>query len=314
MPYIINVILNILTSGLPCALLALGIFITYKLLDFADLTAEGSFLIGGALSIALINVVVNAYLATLIAMLCGSICGYLTSVFHTKLKIPKLLSGIITMTLSGSLALLILGITKGNSLFTNNVSLDNNDQTIYSMFYFNSGIYQPLIKTGIMLIFVLLVFVLIYFFFGTEYGMAIRATGMNEDMGQKEGINTKRCMVVALTISNTLIGLAGAMYCQDLRSCDVKISSGFLVIGLASILIGEAIFGRRNFKNSLISIALGSIVYFVIINVSIELGFPSQLKNLLYAILIIIALTIPLFEELIKKSKKGREKDYAIAK
>ena len=313
MPYIVNVILNILTSGLPCCLLALGIFITYKLLDFADLTAEGSFLIGGSLAIALIKVGINPYLATFIAMIGGSLCGYLTSVFYTKLRIPKLLSGIITMTLTTSLALLILGLTKKSSAFTNNVALDASDQTIYSLFYFNSGIFQPLIKTGIMLVIVLIVFTVIYFFFGTEYGMAIRATGMNEKMGQAQGINTKRASIVALIISNTLIALSGAMFCQDLKSCDIKISSGFLVIGLASILIGEAIFGKRNFKNKLISTALGAILYFTIITVAIELGFPSELKNLLYAILITIALSIPLIQYLIKNVKKKKENTYVKA-
>ena len=313
MPYIVNVILNILTSGLPCCLLALGIFITYKLLDFADLTAEGSFLIGGSLAIAFIKIGMNPYLATIIAMLGGSLCGYLTSVFYTKLRIPKLLSGIITMTLTTSLSLLILGLTKKSSFFTNNVALDSADQTIYSIFYFNSGIFQPLIKTGIMLVIVLIVFVIIYFFFGTEYGMAIRATGMNEKMGQAQGINTKRASIVALIISNTLIALSGAMFCQDLKSCDIKISSCFLVIGLASILIGEAIFGKRSFKNKLISTAMGAILYFIIINVAIELGFPTELKNLLYAILITIALSIPLFQLLIKNLKKKKENRYAQA-
>ena len=306
MPYIVNVILNILTSGLPCCLLALGIFITFRILDFADLTAEGSFLIGGAFAIALIKVGINPFVATLIAMIGGAACGYLTSVFYTKLRIPKILCGIITMTLTTSIALLILGITKGNSLFTNNVSLDAQNETIYSLFYYSDPLYWPIIKVAIMLGFVVVIVVLMYFFFGTKYGMAIRATGINDNMARAQGINAERTSIVALVLSNALIGLSGALYCQDLRSCDIKISSGFLVIGLASILIGEAIFGKRSFKNRLISISLGAIVYFVIVNAAIELGFPSQLKNLLYAIMITIALSIPLVQMLIKDIKKKR--------
>ncbi len=312
MPYIISVILNILTSGLPCCLLALGIFITYRLLDFADLTAEGSFLIGGSFAIALIRLQVDPFLATLVATIGGALCGYLTSVFYTKLRIPKLLSGIITMTLTASIAMLILGMTKNGSIFTNNVTLSSSDYTIYSVFYYGDPMYRPLIKTGIMLGIVVLVFIVIYFFFGTEYGMAIRATGMNEEMGRAQGINTKRASIIALVVSNALIGLSGAMFCQDLRSCDIKVSSGFLVVGLASILIGESIFGKRSFKNRLISIGLGAIVYFIIITVAIELGFPTQLKNLLYAILIAIALSIPLIKLLISNAKKKKEsKQYA---
>ena len=309
MPYLVSVIFNILTAGFPCALLAMGIFLTYRLLDFADLTAEGSFLIGGALTIALIKVGVNPFLATLVALLGGAICGLITGFLHTKLKIPKLLSGIITMTMTASIALLILGITKKGSPFTNNVSLDYTNDTIYSLFYFNSGTYQPMIKALIMLLIVLIVWFTIYFFFGTQYGMAIRATGMNEKMAKSQGVNTERSIIVGVIISNTLIALAGSLFCQEQRACDVKVGSGFLVVGLASILIGEAIFGKRNFKNWLISVCLGAIVYFIIVNSAIELGFPTELKNLLYAVLITIALCLPLIKQgFMKLGRKGEKK------
>ena len=310
MPYIVNVIFNILTSGLPCCLLALGIFITFRLLDFADLTAEGSFLIGCAFAIALIKINVNPFVATLVSTIGGALCGYLTSVFYTKLRIPKLLCGIITMTATTAIALLILGLTSKDSSFLNNVSLTSENETIYSLFYYGNPIFRPLIKTAIMLAFVIVIFALIYLFFGTEYGMAIRATGINEKMARSQGINTKRASIVALVISNALIGLAGALYAQDKRSCSVGMATGFLVIGLASILIGEAVFGRRSFRNSLISISLGSIFYFIIINVAIELGLPTQLQTLLYAVLIAIALSIPLMREgiqnLIKKIRREK--------
>ena len=148
MPYIVSIIFNILTSGLPCCLLAVGIYITFRLLDFADLTAEGSFLIGGSFAIALIRLNVNPFLATLVATLGGGLCGYLTSVFYTKLRIPKLLCGIITMTATTSLALLILGITSKDPEvhFLNNVYLIEENETVYSLFYYGNPIYQPLIK------------------------------------------------------------------------------------------------------------------------------------------------------------------------
>ena len=307
MPYIVNVIFNILTSGLPCCLLAIGIFITFRLLDFADLTAEGSFLIGGSLAIALIRIGLNAYVATLIATIGGALCGYLTSVFYTKLKIPKILCGIITMTATTALALLILGLTSKDVSFLNNVKLRDEDETIYSLFYYGDPKLRPLIKTGIMFGFVAVVYVLIYLFFGTEYGMAIRTTGINEKMARAQGINTQRTSIVALVLSNALIGLAGAMYCQSNTSCSIGVSTGFLVVGLASILIGEAIFGRRSFKNSLISIAAGSILYFIIINVAVELRFPDSLLTLLYAVLIAIALSLPLIKKGVSKLFKKKE-------
>lgn len=294
--FMLDIIFNILTSGLPCCLLALGIFLTYRLLDFADLTAEGSFLIGGASCLTLIYNGVNPFLATLIALFAGALCGLLTGIIHTKLGIPKLLSGIITLTATASIGLFIIGFTKNNDVFSNLVTLRTNDFTIFSIFY-NSVMDNSLVETIVMAIIVIIVFVIIYFFFGTEYGMAIRSTGMNEDMAKSQGINVTLSKIVCITLSNVLIGLAGALFAQDARAMDIKSASGFLVIGLASILIGESIFGKRNFKNWIISVGLGGILYFIIVTVAIRLGFPTQLKNLLYAVLITIALCLPLIKK-----------------
>jgi len=304
---ILNIILNILTSGIPCCLLALGIFLTYRLLDFADLTAEGSFLIGGALAVSLIEKGLNPILATIIATLGGIVCGLITGLLNTKLKIPKLLSGIITMTMTASIAMIIFGITKKGQTFTNLVTLGVDSKTIYSMFYLEAfPKANQYIEVAIMALVVIIVAIIIYYFFGTEYGMAIRSTGMNEKMAKAQGINTTVSTIVCVALSNGLIGLAGAMVAQDRGSMDVKGAAGYLVIGLASILIGESIFGKRSFKNRMISVLLGSVVYFVIITVAIELGFPTELKNLLYAFLITIALCLPLFKSLFNKSiKKG---------
>lgn len=294
--FMLDIIFNILTSGLPCCLLALGIFLTYRLLDFADLTAEGSFLIGGASCLTFIYNGVNPFLATLIALFAGALCGLLTGIIHTKLGIPKLLSGIITLTATASIGLFIIGFTKNNDVFSNLVTLRTNDFTIFSIFY-NSVMDNSLVETIVMAIIVIIVFVIIYFFFGTEYGMAIRSTGMNEDMAKSQGINVTLSKIVCITLSNALIGLAGALFAQDARAMDIKSASGFLVIGLASILIGESIFGKRNFKNWIISVGLGGILYFIIVTVAIRLGFPTQLKNLLYAVLITIALCLPLIKK-----------------
>ncbi|MBP5693898.1 MAG: ABC transporter permease [Bacilli bacterium] len=301
----LNLILIILTSGIPCALLAIGIFITYRLLDFADLTAEGSFLIGGALCVSIIKIGGDPALATVAGLFGGAVCGLITGLLNTKLKIPKLLSGIITMTAATSLAMAIMGATVEEA-FTNLVVLGRYDNTIYSVFY-PGGIRNMVIESAIMAAIVIVVILIIYFFFGTEYGMAIRATGINSKMARSQGINTSLATIVAVTIANALIGLAGALYAQDSRSMDIKSSAGYLVIGLASILIGESIFGKRNFKNWLISVSLGAIVYFIIVNVALELGLPTELKNLLYAILITLALCLPFiksfFIKLFKKKK-----------
>ena len=311
--YVLNIIFNILTSGLPCCLLAIGIFLTFRVLDFADLTAEGSFLLGAALTAACIYNGMNPFLATLLCMIVGSACGIVTGFLNRVLKIPKLLSGIITLTASASIAMLIMGITSPTQIFAMQVplSLNAGHQTIYSIFYPGNQ-WNKLVETIVMVVVVVIVIVAVYYFFGTEYGMAIRATGMNEKMARSQGINTTGATITCIAISNGLIGLAGALYVQDALSVSTVSATGYLVIGLASILIGEAIFGKRSFKNWLISVALGAILYFMIITIAIRLGFPTELKSLLYAILIAIALCIPLMksgiQSLIKNIKARKEK------
>ena len=302
MPDFLNVIFNILTSGLPCCLLAIGVFLTFRLLDFADMTAEGSFLLGASLTAACIYRGINPFVATLFGMLVGIVCGINTGVLNRVLKIPKLLSGIITLTASMSIAMIIMGITKPEQIFATQIplSLASGHKTIYSIFYPGNE-WNKVVEAGVMTVVVTIVIVAVYYFFGTEYGMAIRATGMNEKMARSQGINTNISSIACVGISNGLIGLAGALYVQDALSVSTVSATGYLVIGLASILIGEAIFGKRSFKNWLISIALGAILYFTIITVAIRLGFPTELKNLLYAILITLALCIPFFKNWINK-------------
>ena len=318
---ILNIIFNILTSALPCCLLAIGVFLTFRLLNFADMSAEGSFLLGAALTGACIYHGINPFLATFLGMIVGVLCGMLTGFLNRILKIPKLLSGIITLTASASIALVIMGITNPNDFFGQQIPLaaligkDSSIETIYSTFYpWNE--WNRLVEVIVMAFVVLVVIVCVYYFFGTEYGMAIRATGMNEKMASSQGINTTVSTIACIAISNGLIALAGALYVQDALSVSTVSATGYLVIGLASILIGEAIFGKRSFKNWLISVALGAVLYFAIITIAIKLGLRTEFKSLLYAVLITIALCIPLikkgFQSLFKSIfKKGKEDSHA---
>ncbi len=304
-------ILNILTSGLPLCLLAVGVFLTFRLLDFADMTAEGSFLLGAAITAASIYNGINPFVATIFGALIGVGCGIITGVLNRVLKIPKLLSGIITLTLSGSLALMVMGISNPKKLFETQVPIYDK-LNIYSTFYPGNE-WNRVVEVAIMAIIVITVIIIIYYFFGTEYGMAIRATGMNETMARSQGINTTVTTITCIAISNGLIGLAGALYVQDVQSVSTVSATGYLVIGLASIIIGESVFGKRSFKNWLISVSLGAIMYFVIITLAYKLGLPSELKNMLYAILITLALCIPLFKKgftlLFKRIREGRKKE-----
>lgn len=296
---ILNLIRLVLSSGLPCCLLAIGVFLTFRILDFADMTAEGSLLLGGSTCVVMLFNGVPAPIATICGMLVGGACGFITGCLNRLLKIPKLLSGIITMTASASLALLILGFSKTPFRFTSLVTLTD-QKTIFS--FLPASIFKgwqiPIVTSAIV---ILMIFV-IYFFFGTEYGMAIRATGINERMAKAQGINTTITTIVCITISNALIGLAGALICQIEASMNTASATGYLVVGLASILIGETVFGKRSFKNSLISICLGSIVYFTIISLAtFVFHMPSELSKILYAVLIVLALCLPMIKEGIMK-------------
>ncbi|MFA7100499.1 MAG: ABC transporter permease [Bacilli bacterium] len=294
------VFIDALAIGLPYALLALGIFISYRLLDFADLSAEGSFTLGGTMAVALIVLGVNPFIATLLATLCGFLAGAITGILHTKLRIPKLLSGIITMTGLFSINMMLMGWPKGAS-YSNVVYVGDNN-TIFSYLHIFASPYLNSIITS--LIIVIVVLFIIYWFFGTEIGMSIRTTGMNQNMARAQGINTTVMIILGLAISNALIAMGGAMFAQNELNADNSMGIGALVIGLSSIIIGESIFGKRTFKNWIISVALGSIMYYLIVAIAIQLGLPHYLKKLLYAVLITIVLAGPLVKRFIQKTKK----------
>ncbi len=301
------IILNILETGLPYALLALGIFLTYRLLDIADLSAEGSFTLGGCLGLTLTAIGVNAYLSVFIAIIAGFLAGCCTGILHTKLKIPSLLSGIITMTGLIAINLVIMGLANASSPSSNAVTIGSSGRGPKSIFDYVSLFKLPLMnQVLVMVVITILVLLVVYWFFGTEIGQAIRATGMNRNMAKAQGINTSRMLIFGLGISNAIIALGGALWAQGSRSFEIGNGTGALVIGLAAIILGETIFGKRSFKNWIISVVLGSIVYFTIIQVAIILNFPHYLMKLLYAVLITIALSIPLIQKAFAKKKKEK--------
>ncbi len=280
--------------GLIWALMALGIFISFRVLDFADLTAEGTVTLGSAISLSLIVNNVNPVLAVLIALAGGFLAGIITGILHTKLKIPAILAGIITMTGLYTINLRIMG----------KASIYTDADTIYSFLrsFIDQSFYA---KAPISLFIIIIFFFILYWFFGTEIGMSIRATGMNQKMARAQGINTHLMIILGLAISNALIALSGALSAQSAKSANMDIGRGTIVIGLASIIIGEFIFGKRSFKNWLISVILGSILYQTLVGVATTLGLdPNDLK-LLQSILIALILSLPL----IKKLRLSRKKE-----
>ena len=295
---ILYIIIDTLKFGIPYSLLALGIFISYRLLDFADLSTEGTFTLGGVIIAVCLAHSVNPFLATILVVLSGFIAGFFTGFLHSKLHIPSLLSGIITMTALFSLNMVILGLADGKSFSTFFNLSDFKGVFDSFLAFFKTPNYNMIF---ISLITVVIVVILLYYFFGTEIGMSIRATGMNKKMARSNGINTSIMMMVGLGISNALIALSGSFFAQISGSASNVMGVGVLVIGLASIMIGEAIFGKKTFKNWLISVSLGAIIYYLIIVVALRLGLPDYYLKLLYAFLIVIILAVPYLKKGVKQ-------------
>ena len=285
--------------GLLWAIMTIGVFITYRILNFADLTVEGSITTGAAVSATLVVSGMNPFLATLIAIFAGMGAGLITGLLHTKLKIPALLSGILTMIALYSINIRIMAKA--------NVSLLRVD-TVFSPFTaMGLDTRNAVIVFG--LICVVAVILVLYWFFGTEIGCSIRATGNNPRMIRAQGVKTDTMIILGLVISNGLVAFAGALIGQFQSYADIQMGIGSIVIGLASVIIGEVLFGTRNFMNTLFSLMLGAIAYRIIIAVVLELGLAPTDLRLFTAITVAIALSFPVFRTylgtLIKSIKRG---------
>ena len=281
-------------QGLLWAVMALGVYITYRVLDIADLTVEGSFPLGAAVAASMLSAGYGPIPSFLVAALAGMVAGVVTALLHTKMKIPALLAGILTMIALYSVNLRVMGKA--------NLSLLGTDTTfsiIRKMLSLNSA-YTTLV---VGLLATVLVAVFIYWFFGTEIGAAIRATGFNQQMIRAQGVDTDVTIMIGLLLSNALVAISGALVAQSNGFADVGMGTGTIVIGLASVIIGEVLFGTRSFKNSIISVILGSVVYRIVIAVVLQLGMPPNDLKLFTSILVAFALAMPLI-----KSKFGAKK------
>lgn len=281
-----------IAQGLIWGLLALGVYITYKLLDFADLSVDGSFATGGAVAVMLIRSDMNPWLALLFAFAAGMIAGLITGLLHTKLGIPPILAGILTQIALYSINLNIMG--KSNQA----VSVDNYNLTV-SLRYVSGDMAMKIRVFATCILFCVAVVALLYWFFGTEQGHAIRATGCNAQMARAQGINTNFCKVLALMLSNGLVGLSGALYAQYQGAADVNMGRGAIVIGLAAVIIGDVLFGKfcagkkLAFAYTLFSVIAGAILYYLVLSIILWLKFPSDDLKLFSAIVVAIFLAIP---------------------
>lgn len=282
-----DILIPTVAQGLMWALMALGVYITFRVLDIADLSVEGSFPLGAAVAATALVSGYGVTAAFLLAAIAGALAGIVTGILTTKLKIPPLLAGILTMIGLYSVNLHVMGKA--------NVALLRVD-TVFS-YAAGMGLTSDMAMMAVGLVGVMLVGVILYWFFGTELGTAIRATGCNSQMARAQGVNTNSMIVLGLLISNALVALSGALVCQANGFADVGMGTGTIVIGLASVIIGEVLFGTRSFKHCLISVILGSIVYRLVIAIVLQLGMPPNDLKLFTAILVAIALSMPLIRE-----------------
>ena len=296
-----QILLGAVSLGLLWSIMTIGVYITYRILDIADLSVEGTLPLGAAVACAMITRGGDPYLASLCALLAGCAAGLCTGILHTKLKIPALLSGILTMIALYSINLRIMGAPNVSILRMNTV-------------------FRPLVKAGltgsVAIIIVgglcaLALISILYWFFGTELGSAVRATGNNPRMVRAQGINTDSMKILGLVLSNGLVALSGAFIAQSQNFGDVQMGAGSIVIGLASLIIGEVLFGGRSFYRRLLAVILGAVVYRLIIALVLELGMhPNDLK-LFTAITVALALWLPQGKQLLRTVRKSMGKEAA---
>ena len=290
--------------GIIWGIMAIGVYLTYKILDLADLTVDGSFATGGAVFVVLAINGVNLYLAMFVAFVVGCLAGLVTGVFHTFFGIPAILAGILTQLALYSVNLAIMSGRANTSISARN----------YDLIVSIGDIPKSLIVGGL---FAIAIIALLYWFFGTEIGHSIRATGSNQAMSRANGINTNVNKIIGLVLSNGIVALSGALYSQYQGSADVNIGRGAIVIGLAAVIIGEVLFGKifKNFALRLLSAVFGGVIYYLVITFVIQIGLNPNYLKLFSALVVALFLGVPYWKSKIapKRVKAVSDNDNANA-
>ena len=302
---LLNQLPGAVAQGLIWGVMAIGVYITFRILDIADLTVDGSIATGGAVAAILITNGVNPWLATLIAFAVGIAAGAVTGLFHTAMGIPAILSGILTQLALYSVNLRIQGI--GTDLGSRaNVPMSINKYKNMLVSLRNVGHLSLDNPIWLMLLISLILIGVMYWFFGTEYGCGLRAVGANQQMARAQGINTNTGKVIGLMISNGIVAFSGALMAQYQGFSDVSMGRGAIVIGLAAVIIGEVIFGKlfRNFALKLLAVSFGAIIYYLVIQVVLWLGLNTDDLKLLTALVVALFLAMPYWKARIGTRKK----------
>lgn len=293
----LDLLVPTVAQGLLWAVMALGVYVTFRVLDIADLTVEGSFPLGAAAAASLLAAGYGPLAAVAAAAVAGMLAGVITGILHTKMKIPALLAGILTMIALYSVNLRIMGKA--------NLSLLGVDTT-FSLARDILGLSSAETTFVVGLAVTVLIGLFLYWFFGTEIGAAIRATGFNQQMIRAQGVDTNVTIILGLLLSNALVAISGALVAQSNGFADVGMGTGTIVIGLASVIIGEVLFGTRSFKNCMISVILGSIVYRIVIALVLQMGMPPNDLKLFTSVLVAFALSMPLLKNKVSARKAVR--------
>ena len=284
---LLNSMPGAIAQGMIWGVMAIGVYITFRILDVADLTVDGSIATGGAVAVMLIRAGFNPWIALLCAFLSGMLAGFVTGMFHTKCGIPAILSGILTQLALYSINLRIMD-SKANQA----VGVDKYPLLVSQRFVRELSLKNPL---PLLLLLTATIIMLLYWFFGTEKGCAIRATGANQNMARAQGINTNANVVFGLMLSNGLVALSSALLSQFQGASDVNMGRGAIVIGLAAVIIGEVIFGKlfTNFGLKLLAVSIGAVIYYIVLQIVLQLGLNTNDLKLITALIVAIFLAIP---------------------
>ncbi len=286
------------TQGLLWGIMGIGVYVTYRILDVADLTVDGTLATGGALCVMLMRLGCNPWIALLCAFLAGMLAGLVTGLFHTRCGIPAILAGILTQLALYSVNLRLMG-GKANLP----ISVDKYDLLVSQRYVRELSLRNPL---PLAILFLVVMIAALYWFFGTEYGSALRATGANPHMARAQGINTGAKVTVGLMLSNGLVAASGALLAQYQGAADVNMGRGAIVIGLAAVIIGEVLFSKvfRNFALKLVAVALGAVVYYLVIQFVLLLGLNTNDLKLLTALVVAVFLAVPYWKAQVFRKKQ----------
>ncbi|MBP9001206.1 MAG: ABC transporter permease [Lachnospiraceae bacterium] len=304
---LLNAMPGAVAQGIIWGFMAIGVYITFRILDVADLTVDGSFTTGGATCVILTLNGVNMGLALLISFIAGLLAGLVTGLFHTKFGIPAILAGILTQLGLYSINLHIMGWgTKNGSAANLQVSVDRYKLLVAGRYVRDLTLNNPLI---VLVIIIPIIIAVLYWFFGTEIGASLRATGANDNMARAQGINTDVTKVLGLMISNGIVAFSGALFAQYQGFSDVNMGRGAIVIGLAAVIIAEVVFGKvfRNFSAKLLGCVLGAVIYYIVIQIVLKMGLSTDDLKLLSALVVAVFLALPYWKSkyFSKVGKKG---------